>query len=220
MAPGNRGGMYSGPVGSGHHGCLPDHMDIDPAGTLPGSPLAGGGADRADPPSHEALLAPPDSPFDDARFRQVLGHFGTGVTVVTALDGGEPIGFTAQSFTSVSLEPPLISVCPSRRSVTWPRMHRAGAFCANVLSSGQEELARAFAVRDAARFAGVEWAPAPATGSPVLAGVLAWVDCLVHSVHEAGDHLIVVGRVVGLGHDTEDRTPLLFYRGGYGRFES
>lgn len=188
--------MYSGPMGSGHHGCLPEHLEPAPA------------------------ASPPDSAFDDARFRQVLGHFGTGVTVVTALDRGEPIGFTAQSFTSVSLDPPLISVCPSRRSVTWPRMGQAGAFCANVLSSDQEELARAFAVRDTDRFAGVEWAPAPVTESPILAGVLAWVDCRVHAVHEAGDHLIVVGAVLGLGHDDEGRTPLLFYRGGYGRFES
>lgn len=161
-----------------------------------------------------------DSPFDDARFRQVLGHFGTGVTVVTALDGDHPLGFTAQSFTSVSLDPPLISICPSRRSVTWPRMERAAAFCANVLASDQEEAARAFAIRGADRFAGVGWAPAPVTGSPVLAGVLAWVDCRVQAVHHAGDHLIVVASVVGLGLGTDDggRTPLLFYRGGYGRF--
>jgi len=158
--------------------------------------------------------------LDDARFRQVLGHFGTGVTVITALDGDEALGFTAQSFTSVSLDPPLISVCPSRRSVTWPRMERAGAFCANVLASDQEDVARAFAIRDADRFAGVGWSPAPATGSPVLAGVLAWVDCRLEAVHEAGDHLIAVGRVVGLGLGTDDggRAPLLFYRGGYGRF--
>ncbi|HUP69049.1 MAG TPA: flavin reductase family protein [Acidimicrobiales bacterium] len=196
-------------------------MEIDPAGAPPGSPLADGVADRTVPP-HDALAAPPDSPFDDARFRQVLGHFGTGVTVVTAVDRGEPIGFTAQSFTSVSLDPPLISVCPSRRSVTWPRMERAGAFCANVLASDQEEAARAFAIRDADRFASVGWVPAPVTGSPVLSGVLAWVDCRVQAVHQAGDHLIVVGSVVGLGLGTDDggRTPLLFYRGGYGRFES
>ncbi|MEO7836292.1 MAG: flavin reductase family protein, partial [Acidimicrobiales bacterium] len=158
--------------------------------------------------------------FDDARFRQVLGHFGTGVTVITALDEGTPLGFTAQSFTSVSLDPPLISMCPSRRSSTWPRMELTGSFLANVLAGEQEALARAFSVRDADRFADVDWTPSPGTGCPVLAGVLAWVDCRVHSVHEAGDHLIVVGRVVGLGTDEEGRTPLLFYRGGYGRFTS
>lgn len=140
------------------------------------------------------------------------------MTVITALDEDQPLGFTAQSFSSVSLDPPLISVCPSRRSMTWPRIDRAGAFCANVLSSDQEGVARSFAIRDGDRFAGVDWAPAPATGSPVLAGVLAWVDCRVHAVHEAGDHLIVLGRVVGLGTDEGGRTPLLFYRGGYGRF--
>jgi 3-hydroxy-9,10-secoandrosta-1,3,5(10)-triene-9,17-dione monooxygenase reductase component len=170
------------------------------------------------PEDIELAGAPPDSPFDDARFRQVLGHFGTGVAVITAVHEHVPLGFTAQSFTSVSLHPPLVGVCPSRLSLTWPKMEAGGAFCANVLASDQEALARVFAARSANRFAGVSWAPSAATASPVLAGALAWVDCLVHAVHEAGDHLIVVGRVVGLGHDEAGRAPLLFYRGGYGRF--
>lgn len=158
------------------------------------------------------------TPFDAARFRQVLGHFGTGVAVITTLHQGQPFGFTAQSFTSVSLEPPLVAVCPSRRSASWPRMESEGAFCANVLSSGQEATARVFATPGADRFAGVGWTASSATGSPVLAGILAWVDCRLHAVHDGGDHLIVVGRVVDLGVEEDTAAPLLFYRGGYGRF--
>lgn len=157
-------------------------------------------------------------PFDEARFRQVLGHFGTGVAVVTAVDENGPLGFTAQSFTSVSLDPPLVAVCPSRLSLTWPKIQAGGAFCVNVLASGQEAVARAFAARPTDRFAGVGWAPSPVTGSPVLAGALAWVDCRVEAAHEAGDHLIVVGMVVALGIGEGEGVPLLFYRGGYGRF--
>lgn len=157
-------------------------------------------------------------PFDQARFREVLGHFATGVAVVTAVNENGPLGFTAQSFTSVSLDPALVGVCPSRLSLTWPKIEAAGAFCVNMLTSGQEVLARAFAARPTDRFAGVGWAPSPVTGSPVLTGALAWVDCRVHAVHEAGDHLIAVGRVVGLGIGEAEGAPLLFYRGGYGRF--
>lgn len=156
--------------------------------------------------------------FDDARFRQVLGHFCTGITVIAAMDGDEPVGFTAQSFTSVSLDPPLVSVCPAKTSSSWPRIRAAGRFCANILSDDQEAVSRAFATRDGEKFKGLGWKASAATGSPVLDGVLGWVDCELEVEHEAGDHLISVARVVDLGIAEEGR-PLLFYRGGYGRFE-
>jgi len=159
------------------------------------------------------------SPIDAARFRQVLGHFGTGVAVVAAVQRGRPLGFTAQSLTAVSLDPPLLSVCPSRASTTWPKIDSVGAFCVNVLASEQEAVARTFATRVTDRFAGVDWTPSPTTGSPILAGTVAWVDCRVEAIHEAGDHLIVVARVVDLDVGGEGGcAPLLFYRGGYGRF--
>lgn len=171
-------------------------------------------SEQAEPGSLEGLSAP----FDAARFREVLGHFATGVAVITTVHEGRPFGFTAQSFTSVSLEPPLVAMCPSRRSSSWPRIESAGVFSANVLSSTQEALARTFATRDTDRFAGVGWTASPVTGCPVLAGAVAWVDCRLHAVHDGGDHLIVVGRVVDLGIDDDGPGPLLFYRGGYGRF--
>ncbi len=155
--------------------------------------------------------------FDNARFRQVLGHFCTGVTVVTAVDEGTPVGFTAQSFTSVSMEPPLVAMCPGSDILSWPHIRKAGVFCANILAHDQEAVCRRFATRGEDKFLGVGWQPSHVTASPVLDGVLAWVDTRIEDCHEAGDHLIVVGRVVDLEVERE-ASPLLFYRGGYGRF--
>lgn len=159
------------------------------------------------------------STFDAAVFRQVLGRFCTGVTVITAVADGEPVGFTAQSFTSVSLDPPLVAVCPARTSNSWPRIRSTGVLCASVLAEDQEALGRVFATRGADKFLGVGWTPSRATGSPILDGALAWVDCRIEAEHDGGDHLVVLGRVVDLGVGTGGR-PLLFYRGGYGRFET
>lgn len=147
------------------------------------------------------------------RFRQVLGHFCTGITVITALDGAGPAGFTCQSFSAVSLDPPLVLFCPSRASATWPRIQQAGHFCANVLADGQRELARVFASSTPGKFSGVGWSPSPA-GAPVLDGALAWVSADVESVLEAGDHYVVTGRVTGL-EARRAGPPLLFYRGRY-----
>lgn len=131
--------------------------------------------------------------------------------------GDRPIGLAVNSFTSVSLRPPLIAFCVSRTSTTWPQLRTTGAFCVNVLGEDQEALSRTFATKGLDRFKGLGWRPAP-SGAPVLVGILAWVDCVVDAEYEAGDHLLVVGRVLDLGLDHEGR-PLVFYRGGYGRFE-
>ena len=146
-------------------------------------------------------------------FRQVLGHFCTGVTVITTVDVDGPAGFTCQSFAAVSLDPPLVLFCPSRSSATWRRIERTRHFCANVLADGQRELARVFASSAAGKFDGVGWSPAPA-GTPVLDGALAWVTATVQTVHEAGDHQVVIGRVTGLGA-CRAGPALLFYRGRY-----
>lgn len=155
--------------------------------------------------------------FDAAAFRTVLGHFCSGITIVTAVDQGTSVGLTCQSFASVSLDPPLVLFVPAKASNSWPHIRRAGSFCANVLADDQEELGRRFAFKGVDKFAGVGWQPG-LTGSPVLDGCLAYVDCEVEAVHEAGDHDICVGRIRELNVERESG-PLLFYRGGYGRFD-
>jgi 3-hydroxy-9,10-secoandrosta-1,3,5(10)-triene-9,17-dione monooxygenase reductase component len=161
-------------------------------------------------------------PVDPAEFRCVLGHFATGVTVITAYDQDGPAGFACQSFVSLSLDPPLVAFMVARTSTTWPRIARAGSFCVNVLGAHQAELCRAFAVSGADKFAGVPHTGSPATGSPLLEGVPAWIDCTIQTVHTGGDHLIVVGRVAALraeeGSAADEGAPLLFHRGKFGRF--
>lgn len=146
-------------------------------------------------------------------FRDVLGRFCTGVTVVTSMSNGEPVGMTCQSFSSVSLTPPLVLFCPAKTSRAWPLMQRAGHFCVNLLADGQSELSNGMATKGANKFEGVSWSPSK-TGAPLLDGVLGYVDCTIHAVHEAGDHYIVIGRVQDLGF-TGVEEPLLFYRGRY-----
>ena len=147
----------------------------------------------------------------------MLGHFCSGITVITAIDDEGPVGLTAQSFSSLSLDPPLVLACPAKSSSSWPRIEAAGTFCVNVLGEDQEELCRGFAMRGTDKFAGIGYSPAPHTGSPLLAGTLAWIDCRLEALYEGGDHVIAVGRVLDLG-SRDAACPLLFYRGGYGRF--
>jgi flavin reductase (DIM6/NTAB) family NADH-FMN oxidoreductase RutF len=154
--------------------------------------------------------------FDSAGFRKVLGHFPTGVTVITALGPDGPVGFTIGSFVSVSLEPPLVGFLPQKTSATWGPMEASGGFCVNVLGADQGELCWKFAKEHDTKFDGVDWTPAPHTGAPLLAGVLAWIDCTIEAVAEAGDHLWVTGRVHELGAD--DGEPQLFFRGKLGTF--
>ncbi|HEY3810177.1 MAG TPA: flavin reductase family protein [Acidimicrobiales bacterium] len=154
---------------------------------------------------------------DEGEFRATLGHFASGVVVITAMHRGRPAGFTCQSFFSLSLDPPLVAFAPGRSSTSWPNVAEAGSLCANVLADDQEALARTFAHSGADKFAGVGWSPAPA-GPPRLHDALAWVDCTIETVHDAGDHYLVVARVVGL--ETGAGRPLLFYRGGFGGFEA
>ena len=156
--------------------------------------------------------------IDSARFRRVLGHFATGVTIITAAPRDEPVvGMAVNSFTSVSLDPPFVAFCAAHSSTTWPHIRAAGRFCVNIMAEDQEDLSRLFATRGADRFSRVAWHPAE-SGAPILEGALAWIDCDIDAEHEAGDHSIVVGRVRGLDLEEEGK-PLVFFRGGYGRFE-
>ncbi len=162
------------------------------------------------------------SEIDPNEFRRVLGHFPTGVTVVTGADADGPVGLAIGSFASVSLDPPLVMFCPARTSSSWARMRETDGFCVNVLGDHQKEVSGAFAGKSDDKFAGIGW-DTQVTGSPVIAGSLAWIDCTVHAIHDGGDHEIVVGRVEALaaaepGGDAPPG-PLLFYKGGYGRYE-
>lgn len=148
-------------------------------------------------------------------FRDVLGRYASGVTVVSTVSGGQPVGLTCQSFSSVSLDPPLVAFLPTKRSRSFAAIQRAGKFCVNFLAAGQESVSNQMAASGEDKFAGLDWSPAPATGSPLLAGVVGYVDCSVHAVHEAGDHYIVVGKVLHMSVGDAEK-PLLYYRGAYG----
>jgi flavin reductase (DIM6/NTAB) family NADH-FMN oxidoreductase RutF len=152
---------------------------------------------------------------DQDQFRKVLGQFVTGVTIITAIDGDEPVGVAANSFTSVSIDPPLVLFCVGRSSSTWPRIESARKFAVNILGEHQEELSRLFATKGADRFSSVEW-HVGVGGSPVLHDVLAYLDCEFWAEYDGGDHIIVVGRVVDLGV-THEAGPLVFFGGKYGR---
>ena len=163
-------------------------------------------------------MAPHELPIvEPAKFRQVLGHFPTGVTVITAAPDHTPVGLAVGSFFSVSLDPPLVGFCAGKSSSSWPRIHESGVFCVNILAEDQEDVCRSFASKDIDKFASVGWKPA-ATGAPRLNDVLAWIDCELDAVHDAGDHHLVVGRVLEL-EVAREGGPLLFFRGGYGRFQ-
>ena len=156
------------------------------------------------------------APFDSAQFRQVLGHFPTGVTVIAAMTDEGPVGMSVGSFFSVSLEPPLVAFCAGHSSTTWPLIKPVGSFSVNILAEDQEHVCRLMASKDVDKFSGMGW-KAASTGSPILEGVLAWIDCEIDVVHTAGDHDIVVGRVKDL-EVAREGGPLLFFRGGYGAF--
>lgn len=159
--------------------------------------------------------------IDPLKYRLVLGHFPTGVTVVTAMVDGEPVGFTIGSFTSVSLEPPLVGFLPMTTSERWIKMASAGTFCVNVLGIDHSDLCWRFAKSSIEQpFEGVSWSPAPITGSPIIEGAIAWMDCTTAEVVDAGDHFFVMGLVVGMDHADEDSkpAPLLFFRGQLGGF--
>ncbi|MGH7471663.1 MAG: flavin reductase family protein [Longimicrobiales bacterium] len=152
-----------------------------------------------------------------AEFRRVLGHWATGVSIVAAHPpDGQPSGFTANAFCSVSLVPPLVLVCVAKDADTHNCIADAGAFAVSVLASDQERLARRFAACESMeKFQGVAH-HAEQTGAPVLDDAIAWVDCRTWATHDAGDHTVYIGQVVAAG--AREHSPLLYYRGGYGRF--
>lgn len=147
-------------------------------------------------------------------FRRILGHYPTGVCAITAMAGnGKPVGLIVGSFTSVSLDPPLVGFFPDRSSTSWPRVEAAGRFCVNVLSDCQQGVCRSLAAKGDDKFADVDFSLS-ALGSPIIDGAVVWIDCELDAVHEAGDHFIVIGRVHGLDLHHEG-SPMIFHKGGY-----
>lgn len=155
--------------------------------------------------------------FDDRAFRDAMGNFCTGVVIATGMDADAPAGFAAQSFVSLSLEPPLVAVCPGKYSSSWPKLRDSGSFCINILAADQKRVCDAMAVSGGDKFAGLSWRQG-VTGSPVLDGVLGYVDCDLEVEHDAGDHTIAIGRVRDFAILEAAKGPLLFFRGGYGEF--
>jgi 3-hydroxy-9,10-secoandrosta-1,3,5(10)-triene-9,17-dione monooxygenase reductase component len=153
---------------------------------------------------------------DASEFRHAIGHFATGVTVVTSVGAvGEPVGTTASAVTSLSLSPPLVLVCLDRASLTLAAIRAHGAFAVNVLAAPQRHLSANFARRGlAAAWDGVPYRPGP-TGSPRLDGVLAALECTVENRMPGGDHEIIVGRVHDVATSEHDAAPLLYWRGDY-----
>ncbi|MCW1384887.1 flavin reductase family protein [Novosphingobium sp. KCTC 2891] len=153
-------------------------------------------------------------PIDSAYFRRILGHYPTGICIITSIDAeGAPLGMVVGSFTSVSLDPPLVGFLPTTNSESWRRIGESGRFCVNVLSSQQETLCRTFASRIPDKYAGIDYRLSPG-GLPIFDGAIAWIECDIHAVHEAGDHLIVLGDVRALDVEHPE-SPLLFFKGDY-----
>lgn len=162
---------------------------------------------------NEVISAKTDTESESRQYRRALSRFATGVAVMTTLqDTGVPAGVTVNSFSSVSLEPPLVLWSLALSSSMFVHFERGGHFGVNVLARDQTELSRRFATRGLDRFAGVSWAPGP-TGVPLLANVLATFECAVQDRHPAGDHVIFVGRVLHYREAAGD--PLVFHSGAY-----
>jgi flavin reductase (DIM6/NTAB) family NADH-FMN oxidoreductase RutF len=154
--------------------------------------------------------------FDGRDLRRAFGNFATGVTVVTTFDAeGKPCGFTANSFTSVSIDPPLLLVSIARTAFGCEVFTASQGFAVNILARGQRELSNRFAAASTDKFANLNW-QAAAKGSPILDGVVAWFDCNHHEQVDAGDHIILIGRVRQYAYNTD--APLGFCRGAYVSF--
>jgi len=151
--------------------------------------------------------------FDRNELRRVMGHFATGVTIVTTHDTeGRCYGLTANAVTSVSLDPPLVLVCVDKRAESYPAFDLSQVFVVNILGEHQEELSRRFAVSGGDKFVDLPCRNG-GTGAPIIEGALAHVECRVVATHDAGDHTIYVGEVESA--DAVDGHPLLFFRGRY-----
>lgn len=153
--------------------------------------------------------------FDGAKYRQVLGHFPTGVTVITAMTDEGPAGMAIGSFTSLSLDPALVLFSATKTSASWDKLRGAGKFCVNILADDQEDVSRVFGSKSEDKFSEIGWKHS-GNGAPLINGVLAYIDCDLYSVLDGGDHDIIIGAVTDLDVKHEGGA-LVFFRGGYGR---
>jgi 3-hydroxy-9,10-secoandrosta-1,3,5(10)-triene-9,17-dione monooxygenase reductase component len=157
----------------------------------------------------------PNTTIEPLSFREALGHYASGITVITSHLDGEPIGFTCQSFYSVSTSPPLVSFSVMASSASYPKIRQAGRFVVNILSGEQAGISNQFARKGTDKWHAVEWQQSP-LGNPIIAGSLHWLDCKIHAEHAAGDHLIVIGEVKALSlQATAVTQPLLYFKGQY-----
>ncbi|WDY55890.1 flavin reductase family protein [Pseudomonas sp. PSKL.D1] len=160
-------------------------------------------------------MPPSGNAIEPLSFREALGHYASGITVITSLIDGVPIGFTCQSFYSVSMSPPLVSFSVMATSASYPGMRQAGRFAVNILAGEQVGVSNRFARKGADKWHGVQWQLSP-LGNPVIAGSLHWLDCEIHAEHEAGDHVIVIGEVKALSlQEPTASQPLLYFKGQY-----
>lgn len=153
--------------------------------------------------------------IEPVHFREALGHYASGITVITSHTDDEPIGFTCQSFYSVSMDPPLVSFSVMASSASYPKIRQAGRFLVNILTDEQVMISNQFARRGTDKWQGVQWQESP-LGNPIIAGSLHWLDCEIYAEHIAGDHLIVIGEVKALNQRKRaDTQPLLYFKGQY-----
>lgn len=153
--------------------------------------------------------------IDPQELRRVLGHFATGVTIITTRDkDGAPFGLTANAFTSLSLNPPLVVVCVDKTAQCYGCFHESKVFAVNFLSEDQEELSRRFATKNSAKFAGLEWYEG-SNGAALIEGAMGHIECRIVQTHDGGDHTIMVGEIVSASA-SGDR-PLIFFKGKYQR---
>jgi 3-hydroxy-9,10-secoandrosta-1,3,5(10)-triene-9,17-dione monooxygenase reductase component len=154
---------------------------------------------------------------DTALYRQVMGQFLAGVTIITASHEGKPVGMAVSAFSSLSMDPALVLFCPQKSSSTWAMVDSAGHYAVNILGAEHEHISRQMSSKAEDKFAGIGW-HTEHSGSPVLDEALGWIDCRTAAIHDGGDHWIVVGQILSLGW--RDGSPLAYHRGSYGSFRA
>lgn len=160
------------------------------------------------------------SQLDATRLRQIMSNFASGVVIATSIEFDKPVGLTIQSFASLSLNPPLCLICPSKTSTSWPQIRKSKRFVVNFLRSDQSDVAIQFGKRGNDKFLDIAWTPSPNFGAPVLKNAIAWIECRNSASYDGGDHTVEIGEIVSASINEENYVgPLIFYHGNFGTFE-